>query len=96
MRTISLVFLAVTLTACSTGGTGRPAHRTAVHADGEQTAPTSVPSQSSSASPEDHQGSLTTQERSLATSIARREQSKVTGTFIGATGFVTRVCCTIR
>jgi hypothetical protein len=37
----------------------------------------------------DHQGSLTAHERSLATSIAKRQQRKVRGTFIGATAFAT-------
>jgi len=36
-----------------------------------------------------HQGSLTTDERSLATTIAQDQQRNVTGTFIGATAFAT-------
>ena len=94
MRAIAVVSLAVMLTACSTGGTGQPALSTAAHAPGEQTAPTTAPTtaprRSSSAHPGDHHGSLTAQERSLATAIAKREQSKVIGTFIGATAFVTQ------
>lgn len=91
MRAIAVVFLAVMLTACSTGGTGQqPALSTAAHARGEQTAPTIAPSRLSSAHPSDHHGSLTARERSLATAIAKREQSKVTGTFIGATAFITQ------
>lgn len=35
------------------------------------------------------QGSLTTNERSLATTIAKRQQRKVIGTFVGATAFAT-------
>ena len=57
---------------------------------GDESAPTTAPSQSSTAHPGDHQGSLTTQERSLATAIAKRQQRKVIGTFIGATAFVTQ------
>jgi hypothetical protein len=34
-------------------------------------------------------GSLTADERSLATTIAKRQQRKVTGTFVGATAFAT-------
>ncbi|HVK43482.1 MAG TPA: hypothetical protein VM429_01105 [Micropruina sp.] len=90
MRAIAVAFLAVMLTACSTGGTGQPALSTAAYARGEQTAPTTAPSRSSSAHPGDHHRSLTPQERSLATAIAKREQSKVIGTFIGATAFVTQ------
>ena len=90
MRAIAVAFLAVMLTACSTGGTGQPALSTAAYARGEQTAPTTAPSRSSSAHPGDHRRSLTPQERSLATAIAKREQSKVIGTFIGATAFVTQ------
>jgi hypothetical protein len=37
-----------------------------------------------------HQGSLTAHERTLATEIAKRQQRKVTGTFIGATAFATQ------
>lgn len=36
-----------------------------------------------------HQGSLTAQERTLATKIAKRQQREVIGTFIGATAFAT-------
>jgi hypothetical protein len=36
-----------------------------------------------------HRGSLTADERSLATTIARHQQRKVIGTFIGATAFTT-------
>jgi hypothetical protein len=35
-------------------------------------------------------GSLTVAERSEATAIAKHEQRKVTGTFIGATAFITQ------
>jgi hypothetical protein len=90
MRAIAVVFLAVMLTACSTGGTGEPALSTAAHAPGEQTAPTTAPRRSASAHPGDHHRSLTAQERSLARAIAKREQRKVIGTFIGATAFVTQ------
>ena len=59
--------------------------------DGGETQSTTAPSESfATADPNGHQGSLTVPERSLATSIAKREQSKVTGTFIGATSFVTQ------
>jgi hypothetical protein len=34
-----------------------------------------------------HRGSLTAHERSLATAVAKRQQHKVMGTFIGATAF---------
>jgi hypothetical protein len=90
MRAIAVVFLAVMLTACSTGGTGQPALSTAAHAPGEQTTQTTAPRRSSSAQPGDHHGSLTAQERSLATAIAKREQGKVIDTFIGATAFITQ------
>lgn len=90
MRAIAVAFLAVMLTACSSGGTGQPTPSTTAHARGEQTAPTTSPSPPSSAEPGDHHGSLTAQERSAATAIAKREQSKVIGTFIGATAFITR------
>lgn len=91
MRAIAVVFLAVMLTACSTGGNGQPVLSSAAPARGEQTAPTTPPSRTSTAQPGDHhQGSLTAPERSLATAIAKREQAQVTGTFIGATAFVTQ------
>lgn len=83
-----MVFLAVILTACSAGGSGRPA--SAAQARGERTAPTTAPSWAVSAHPRDHHGSLTDRERSVATAIAKREQRKVIGTFIGAKAFVTR------
>jgi hypothetical protein len=57
---------------------------------GDESAPTTAPSRSSSAHPGDHQGSLTAHERSLATAIAKREQRKVIGPFIGATAFATQ------
>jgi hypothetical protein len=90
MRAIAGVFLAVMLTACSTGGTAQPALSTATHSRGEQTAPMTAPSRSPSAHPDHHHGALTAQERSLATAIAKREQRKVIGTFIGATAFFTQ------
>jgi hypothetical protein len=91
VKAISVVFLAVMLTACSTGGMGKPALSSAGHARGEQTAPTTAPSRTSNAQLSDHhQGSLTAGERSLATAIAKREQAQVSGTFIGATAFVTQ------
>jgi hypothetical protein len=89
MRAIAVVFLAVMLTACSTGGTGQPGLSSAAHARGKQIAPTTAPSPSSSATG-NHHGALTAKERSLAMAIAKREQGKVIGTFIGATAFVTR------
>lgn len=39
--------------------------------------------------PSSHRGSLTGRERSLATRLARHQQGKVVGTFIGATAFGT-------
>lgn len=38
----------------------------------------------------DHRGSLSPADRDLATGVARREERKVTGTFVGATAFATR------
>ena len=49
-----------------------------------------APRPSSSAQPGRHEGTLTARERSLATAIAKRRQRQVTGTFVGATAFVTR------
>jgi hypothetical protein len=49
-----------------------------------------APGPSSTAHPGGHQGSLNARERSLATAIAKRQQGKVIGTFIGATAFVTQ------
>lgn len=83
MRAFAVVFLAVMLTACSAGDTGQPAASSAANSGAETTAP-------SHTSTAHHQGSLTRREQSFATAIARREQVKTKGTFIGATAFVTR------
>ena len=48
---------------------------------GDESAPTTAPSRSSTAHPGDHQGSLTAQERALTTAIAKRQQRTVIGTF---------------
>lgn len=47
----------------------------------------SVPAPEASQSPQGQAGQLTSADRALATRIARDQQRKVTGTFIGATGF---------
>lgn len=49
-----------------------------------------APTRSSNVRSSGHPGSLSAAERSLATSIARRQQRRVTGTFVGATAFETR------
>ena len=38
---------------------------------------------------DEHQGTLTARERLEATAIAKRQQRKLTGTFVGATAFIT-------
>jgi hypothetical protein len=91
MRAIATVVLAVMLTACGASGTERSGVSSPANALGRQSAPTTAPNKTSSTQPAgDHQGSLTAGERSLATAIAKREQAQVTGTFIGATVFVTQ------
>ena len=49
-----------------------------------------APSPSATAHLDVYKGSLTARERTLATAIAKRQQRKVNGTFIGATAFVTQ------
>lgn len=89
MRVIVGIFLVVVLAAGSARGTGAPTHSPASQARTGET-PTSAPGPSSDLRPADHHGSLTADERSRATALARREQRTVIGTFIGATAFVTR------
>lgn len=89
MRQVSVrILLPLVVVATLTGCTG--AGSTARSSPASRSAPASVPSRSLTAHPGDHQGSLTPEERSLATAIAKRQQSKVIGTFIGATAFVTQ------
>ena len=90
MRAIALVFvtMTLTLTACSSGSTEHSPGSTDGRKD--QTAPTLTSSPSSRADRGEHAGSLTAPERSEATEIAKRQQRMVTGTFIGATAFITR------
>lgn len=88
MRAMAVTFVAMALTGCSSGSTGH----SPASADGHTGRP--GPAITSSASPHvdrrAHLGSLTDTERSEATEIAKRQQRKVTGTFIGATAFITR------
>jgi hypothetical protein len=88
MRVIALVLVTMSLTACSSGSTG-PSPGSANGRE-HQAAPTITSSPPSRADGGDHHGSLTANERSEATAIAKRQQRKVTGTFVGATAFVTR------
>lgn len=88
MRAIVGLFLVTALTACSAGGGGGTTH-SRVAEPRTRDALTSAPGPSPDLQAADHRGSLTVDERSLATALARREQRKVVGTFIGATAFVT-------
>ena len=87
MRVFLVVALSVTLAACSSTSSEQSTSSSAAQTQAEQHAPTP---RGTASRPPDHPGSLTTRQRSIATRIAKREQAKVTGTLIGATGFVTR------